>query len=198
MYRRFLLTRHQQSGSAPRLVSEGVVNIPFMQNTRRTSPMTLMQVQELIFCPQHKRGLIVLEDTTQRLRLAFDVHPDEVPRLARIMKGSKEVFHPLYDFIQAFLETLLATPTDVILDDVPGKGLMAFVQVQRAGTMLSIPCYAPDALALAAQLKVPIYATPGALVHAEPRTPSPSILVHESEEDVRAWLARIKPTDFCS
>jgi bifunctional DNase/RNase len=160
--------------------------------------MTLMQIQEFTFCSHHKRGLIVLENVAHRLTLAFDVHPDEVPRLARIMKGSQQVVHPLYDFIQALLEAFLVTPTDVVLDDVPGKGLMAFVQVQRAGTMLSIPCYALDALALAAQMKTPIYATERALVHAEPRTPAPNLLVHESEEDVQAWLARIKPTDFPS
>ena len=113
--------------------------------------MNLMQIQEFTFCAHHKRGLIVLEDVACRLTLVFDIHPDEVPRLARMMKGSKQVAHPLHDFIQAFLEAFLVTPTDIILDDVPEKGLMAFVQVQRAGTMLSIPCYAPDALALATQ-----------------------------------------------
>jgi hypothetical protein len=84
-----------------------------MQGTRRTSPITLMQIQELIFCPQHKRGFIVLEDTTQRLTLAFAVRPDEAPRLARIMTSSQHAVHPLYDFIQALLETFLVTPTDV-------------------------------------------------------------------------------------
>jgi bifunctional DNase/RNase len=158
--------------------------------------MTLMQIQELTFCSHHRRGLIVLGDVAQCLTLAFDVHPNEVPRLARIMKGSRQVVHPLYDFIHALLEAFLVTPTDVVLDDVPGKGLMAFVQVQRAGTMLSIPCYAPDALALAAQMQTPIYATERALVHAEPRTPAPNLPVRESDEDVHAWLARIKPTDF--
>jgi bifunctional DNase/RNase len=158
--------------------------------------MTLMQIQELTFCPHHKRGLIVLEDVARRLTLAFDVHPDEVPRLARMLKGSQQVVHPLHDFIQAFLDAFLVTPTDVVLDDVPGKGLMAFVQVQRAGTMHSIPCYAPDALALAAQMKTPIYATERALVHAGPRSPASDLPVKESDEDVHAWLARIKPTDF--
>ena len=56
--------------------------------------MTLMQIQEFTFCSHHKRGLIVLQDVAQRLTLAFDVHPDEVPRLARIMKGSQQVVHP--------------------------------------------------------------------------------------------------------
>jgi hypothetical protein len=131
-----------------------------------------------------------------RLTLAFNVHADEVPRLAQILKGSPQAVHPLHDFIQSLFEAFLVNPTDVILDDVPGKGLLAFVNVQRSGTMLSIPCYAPDALAMAAQLKTPIYATERALVHAEPRSSSPSLLVKESDEDVKAWLARVKPTDF--
>jgi len=158
--------------------------------------MTLMQIQEFTFCPHHKRGLIVLEDVARRLTLAFDVHPDEVPRLARMMKGSPQVVHPLHDFIQAFFDAFLVTPTDVVLDDVPGRGLMAFVQVQRAGTMLSIPCYAPDALALATQMKTPIYATERALVHAGPLSPAADLTVKESDEDVHVWLARVKPTDF--
>jgi bifunctional DNase/RNase len=157
--------------------------------------MVLMQIRELNFCADHKRGLIVLEDAERRLTLAFNAHPDEVPRLSRIIKGSKHVIHPLYDFIQSLLDAFLVTPTDVVLDDVPHRGLMAFVYVERTGTRLSVPCYAPDALALAVRMKTPIYATDRALAHAEPRSSSPSLL---DEDDVQAWLARVKPTDFQS
>lgn len=156
--------------------------------------MVQMQIREFTFCTQHRRGLVVLENTQQRLTLAFDVHPDEVPRLARIMKGSQQFFHPLHDFIQSLLDAFLVTLTDVVLDDVPKQGLMAFVYVQRAGTILSVPCYAPDALALAMQTKAPIYATTRALTYAEPQQSAPS--VRDVGEDVRAWLARVKPTDF--
>ena len=160
--------------------------------------MTRRQIQEFTFCVHHKRGLVVLEDVARRLTLAFDVHSDEVPRLARLMKGSSQAVHPLYDFTQSLLDGFLLTPTDIVLDDVPGKGLMAFVQVQRAGTLLGIPCYALDALALGAYMKLAIYATERALVHAEPRSPAPALPVKGSDEDVHAWLARIKPTDFCA
>jgi bifunctional DNase/RNase len=156
--------------------------------------MVLMQIRELNFCAHHKRGLIVLEDAQQRLTLAFNVHPDEVPRLSQIMKGVKDVIHPLYDFIGSLLDAFLISPTDIVLDDVPQRGLMAFVYVERVGTRLSLPCYAPDALALAVQMKTPIYATGRALVHAEPRSSSLNTL--DAEEDVQAWLAQIKPTDF--
>jgi bifunctional DNase/RNase len=156
--------------------------------------MVLMQIRELNFCAHHKRGLIVLEDAQQRLTLAFNVHPDEVPRLSQIIKGVKHVIHPLYDFIESLLDAFLISPTDIVLDDVPRRGLMAFVYVERAGTRLSVPCYAPDALALAVQMKTPIYATERALVHAEPRSSSPGL--GDAEDDVQAWLARVKPTDF--
>jgi bifunctional DNase/RNase len=158
--------------------------------------MTLMQIHEFTFCAQHKRGLIVLEDASQRLTLAFAVHPDEVPRLARMLKGAQRAFHPLHDFIQLLLDAFLVTPTDIILDDVPGKGLVALINVQRARTMLGIPCYAPDALALAGQMKLPIYATGRALMHAAPRSSSLGRGERELDGDVRAWLARVKPTDF--
>jgi hypothetical protein len=74
--------------------------------------MTRMQIQELTFCVHHRRGLIVLEDVARRLTLAFDVHSDEVPRLARLMTGSSQAVHPLYDFIQSLLDGLLLTPTE--------------------------------------------------------------------------------------
>jgi hypothetical protein len=53
-------------------------------------------------------------------------------------------------------------------------------------------------VATGAYMKIAIYATERALVHAEPRSPVPDLLVKESDEDVHAWLARIKPTDFCA
>jgi bifunctional DNase/RNase len=156
--------------------------------------MTLMQIRELIFCPHHNRGFIVLEDAERRLTLAFDVHPDEVPRLARLLKGSRNFVHPLHGFIKSLLDALLTTPTDVVLDDFPERGFMAFIHVQRAGTIMSVPCYAPDALALAAQMKTPIYATTRAPAHAEARSPLRNVLA--VGEGLQAWLARVRPTDF--
>jgi bifunctional DNase/RNase len=156
--------------------------------------MILMRIRDMTFCPQHKRGVVVLEDAQRRLTLAFHVHPEEAPRLARLMQRRPEAFHPLHDFIRFLLEAFQATATHVVLDDMPDKGLIAFVYVQRAGSELSIPCYAPDALALAAQVKTPIFATPRALVHAEPQPPSSN--GPDRGEDVREWLARVRPTDF--
>ena len=158
--------------------------------------MTPMQIHELTFCAHHKRGFIVLEDAQQRLTLAFDVHPDEVPRLARMLKGSQRVVHPLHDFIQSILTAFQLTPTDIILDDAPEKGLLAFVHVHRDGTVLNIPCYAPDALALAGHMRIPIYATERALAHAEPRSKAPNPML--SGDDVQSWLDQVKPVDFQS
>jgi hypothetical protein len=98
--------------------------------------------------------------------------------------------------VQALLDAFLVTPTDVVLDDVPGKGLLAFVQVQRSGTMHSIPCYAPHALVYGVHKNVPVYATDRALMRAESRAPKPDLALKEPDEEVRAWIAHVKPTDF--
>lgn len=52
-----------------------------------------------------------------------------------------------------------------------------------------MPCYPPDAIALALRAGIPIYATPDALGHAEPSpTPPPGV--------VSEWLERVRPADF--
>jgi len=52
-----------------------------------------------------------------------------------------------------------------------------------------VPCYPPDAIALALRAGIPIYATHDALAHAEPSPPPPADAVSE-------WLERVRPADF--
>jgi hypothetical protein len=52
-----------------------------------------------------------------------------------------------------------------------------------------VPCYPPDAIALALRTGVSIYATAAALSHAAPAP------VPEATE-VSAWLEALRPTDF--
>lgn len=59
---------------------------------------------------------------------------------------------------------------------------------------LAVPCYPPDALALALRAEVPIYATSGALAHRGQGAAS-----HDSAHeraDMALWLSRVRPADF--
>ena len=56
------------------------------------------------------------------------------------------------------------------------------------GAELPVPCYPPDAIALALRAGVPIYATAAALSHADPAPPAPGV--------VTAWLDQVRPDDF--
>jgi bifunctional DNase/RNase len=96
----------------------------------------------------------------------------------------------VYDFIGGLLQTLGATPSRVVLDDVNGEGSGGTVFVHVAAGEIGVPCYAPDAIGLALRANVPIFASPGALDHGKPaRGP-------DAAGDVVGWLERLRPEDF--
>jgi bifunctional DNase/RNase len=155
--------------------------------------MILMQVREIIYCPHHKQGIVVLESVREHLPLVFYAEVKEAQHLAKTLKSGHPPAHPLYEFIRRLLRSFQAATSFVVLDEVTGQGVQGFVYVQGRKTRHSIPCYAPNALALALQAKIPIYATTRTLAHAEPAAPSPKTA---DEEHMRQWLAQVKPEDF--
>jgi len=158
--------------------------------------MMLMQVREVIYCPHHKQGMVVLESMKSRLPLVFSADVSEAQQLAKALKGGEQPAPPLYDFLRGLLRALQATVKYVVLDEVTGQGIQAFVYIEGPKTRHSLPCYAPNALAIALQARIPIYATGRALTHADP-TDSPATNAAD-EEEVRQWLAQVKPDDFLS
>lgn len=150
--------------------------------------MVQMRIRELACSVDHRRTIIVLEDAEQRYRLTFSANPHEAHRLAREMGRAGCACNPVYDFIEALLGSFEATVSRIVLDDVGENGIRALVYLRRGGEELPLPCYPPDALALALREKAPIYATPDSLAHAEPLSPGSA--------EVRQWLKRVRPEDF--
>jgi bifunctional DNase/RNase len=136
--------------------------------------MMLMKIREIIYCPRHKRGIVVLESVQEGVPLVFYADVNEAQHLAKTLKSSSPPAHPLYELIRRLLRTLQATASYVVLDEVAGQGVQGFIYVQGPQTGHSIPCYAPNALALALQAKIPIYATARTLAQPESTAPSPN------------------------
>jgi bifunctional DNase/RNase len=158
--------------------------------------MTLMHIRDLLACSEHNRAIVVLEDAERRCRLAFYVSRHEAHRLAHELGRARCAGTPVYDFIQALMDAVHASMTHVVLDDVGSTGISGVIYCRRAESDVGIPCYVPDALALALRMKRPIYATAEVLVHAEPLLPSASAQGEQS--DVKQWLERVRPEDFSS
>jgi bifunctional DNase/RNase len=153
--------------------------------------MTLMRVLELTSCSRHNRALILLEDVEGTRRLTFYADGCETHRLAHALARGPRACHPVFDFVRALLETLGASPARVVLEDVDGQGIGALVHVRQGASEVTVTCYPPDAIALAVRERLPIYATPGALDHAEPVPPPVTGAGAVSE-----WLDRVQPQDF--
>lgn len=156
--------------------------------------MVLMRILDLACSADHQRAIVVLEDMEQRVRLTFSTDPQEAHRLAREMGRARCACNPVYDFIQSLLCTFQATISRVVLDDMGGKGISALIYLWRAEAELSLPCYPPDALALALRARVPVYATTKVLAHAQPLS-APGTLP-PGPPQVTQWLERVKPEDF--
>ena len=132
--------------------------------------MTPMRVLDVGSVRDNQRTVILLEDLEQRLRLAFSTDAGEAHRLAKELGRGPCPCNPVYDFIQSLLDACGATIGRVVLEDAPGKGLEALIDVNLDGIAdpLTLPCFPPDALALALRAGAPVYATLRALEHAVP------------------------------
>lgn len=146
-----------------------------------------MQVAEITLCQDHGRAVVALEDAEHRARLTFYADPHEAVRLVRLVRRGPEACHPVFDFVRALLTSLEMGMTRVVLDDVGGHGIGGTVYVRCAGAEVAVPCYPPDALALALRAGVPIYATSAALTHAKSNVADPALT---------DWLEQVKPDDF--
>ena len=158
--------------------------------------MIMMQLREIDSCTVHGRAIIILEDVNERFRLTLYADLAEAQRLGQVMGKGPSARQPVYDFIQSLLEALQTTATRIVLDAVQGERMGSYIYFRRAETDVVVPCYAPDALALALRSNLPIYATAAALAHAKPLSSSPS--TPDAHGEVSQWLEQVKPEDFSS
>jgi bifunctional DNase/RNase len=151
--------------------------------------MTVMQVRGIRLCPTHRTAVVRLDGLDQPVTMTFAADAHEAGRLARVVERGPRACHPALDFVGALLGSFEAGITRVVLDDVQGEGIAGLVYVGWGGAELPVPCYPPDAIALALRAGVPIYATAAALAHARP-APVPAA------GEVAAWLDGVRPQDF--
>lgn len=126
--------------------------------------MTLMRIREINACPKHPRTTIVLEALDRQATLALYADRDEARR----------------------------DLTRVVLEDAGGRGIGSRVYVPSGAGELGVPCYPPDALALALRANVPVYATADALAQSKRVMPGD----RDEPPDVAQWLAHVRPEDF--
>jgi uncharacterized protein len=154
-------------------------------------PVVALRIREVTSCAEHRQTTIVLEDPSGRLTLTFNADAGEAGRLIQEIRQGSRTCHPIYDFIGGLLGALEASPTRVVLEDLHGRGVGGLVYVNLAGAEIEVPCYPPDALALALRANLPVHARPEALDHTEPTAQS-----DEASGQVAKWIDRLKPTDF--
>jgi bifunctional DNase/RNase len=155
--------------------------------------MTPVYIHEITTCTDHDRTFIVLQDARGGTALTIQADAGEAQRLLRQVRHGRTACHPIFDFVQGLLATLGAEPTHVVLDDVAGEGVTAFVHLRGPGAERVVGCYPSDALTLALRDDLPVFVTPAALESPPPPRPP---RVDDASDSVLRWLDGVEPRDF--
>jgi bifunctional DNase/RNase len=155
--------------------------------------MTVMQIREIRLCPAHRTAIVRLDDSERRLTMTFAADPHEASRLARVMEHGPRACHPMLDFVGALLGSFEAGVVRVVLDDVQGEGIAGLVYVGWGGAELPVPCYPPDAIALALRTRSPILVDETVIDHARNVDLSAD---RDDPKHLKKWLEELDPDDL--
>ena len=88
-----------------------------------------------------------------------------------------------HDLLRNLIEHLRVEVLKVVITEIRNNTYYATIYLKHDGAILTIDARPSDAIALALRSKCPIYA-------------DPEVLKRKSQENLDAWLERLKPKDF--
>ncbi|HLB02495.1 MAG TPA: bifunctional nuclease family protein [Nitrospiria bacterium] len=88
-----------------------------------------------------------------------------------------------HDLLRNLIEHLRVEVLKVVITEIRNNTYYATIFMKHDGASLTIDARPSDAIALALRSKCPIYA-------------APEVLKRKSQENLDAWLERLKPKDF--
>lgn len=144
--------------------------------------MQRMRIANIFNC--HRYGQVTLEDPDGMVQLNIRMRPMMAHWLAHEIKECQCPAVSMYRMIQELLGklggALRLAMIDASDDNVP-LGLL--IICRQTGEDIHQSCHPADAIALAARMHVPLYATSRALKLG-------------SWKNIQPWLASVKPEDF--
>ncbi len=88
-----------------------------------------------------------------------------------------------HDLLKSLVDHLRIEVVKVVINEIRNNTYYATIYLRHDGSELTVDARPSDAIALALRARCPIYAVP-------------DVLKKKSQENLDAWLERIKPKDF--
>jgi hypothetical protein len=155
--------------------------------------MLEMEVHGVNLDVMTNQPVIILRDMESKRFLPIWIGQFEATAILMEVQGIKPSRPLTHDLLKSVIDTLKATVTRVVINDLREGTFYAQIHLLTDSTSLTIDARPSDAIALAVRVKVPIYADEKVLEKA-------AILSEEGEEDeiarFREFLENIKPEDF--
>jgi len=158
------------------------------ESGRRWEILILLRVDKIGLDPEHGQAVILLRDDEGERYLPISIGPFEANSIALAVEGVKTPRPLTHDLLKSILETLKATVTRILIDDLreadDGTGTFyAQITLDVEGHEVEVDSRPSDAIALAVRTGAPIYAlekvlTAAAIADDGSETDSPGGTVH--------------------
>jgi uncharacterized protein len=134
--------------------------------------MVHMELSRIIINETHDEQVIVLKEVEGERAFPIVIGIWEAVTIDRNVKGKKTPRPMTHDLLESVIRTLDASLDRVIVNDLKDRTFYAKLILRRNGETIEVDSRPSDAIALAVQMKTPIYVEESVLTEVIPGTES--------------------------
>ncbi len=141
--------------------------------------MVEMELSRIIINETHDEQVIVLKESQGERAFPIVIGIWEAVTIDRNIKGKKTPRPMTHDLLESVIRDLEASLERIIVNDLRDRTFYAKLILRRNGELIEVDSRPSDAIALAVQMKAPIYVEESVLTEA---APNPELLSPETPE----------------
>ena len=154
-----------------------------------------VKVMGIVMDPKASNPVIVLVDMSGQKALPIWIGVFEAEAISRGLEDVVTLRPMTHDLLKQILDTLQASVTRVVINDLKGNTYYAHLYLDIAGQELIVDSRPSDAIALAVRVKAPIFVAKSVIEATKELGLLSSNLLEDSDE-LKSIMEGMKPEDF--
>ena len=159
------------------------------------SDWTEVKVMGIMMDPKASNPVVVLVEPNSQKALPIWIGVFEAEAISRGLEDVVTLRPMTHDLMKQILDTLQASLTRVVINDLKGNTFYASLYLRIDGEEMTIDSRPSDAIALAIRLKAPIYVAQSVLETTKELGLLSSGLL-EDKDELKSIIEGMKPDDF--
>ena len=159
-----------------------------------TQEWTEVKVMGIVMDPKASNPVVVLVDMNGQKALPIWIGVFEAEAISRGLEDVVTLRPMTHDLLKQILDTLQASVTRVVINDLKGNTYYAHLYLDIAGQELVVDSRPSDAIALAVRVKAPIFVADSVIEATKQMGVLASNLLEGDE--LKTIIENMKPEDF--